>query len=204
MLGTDENGREVSSRTVYGARVLLAAGVFSVGIAITLGVASGLTSGYYGGRIDNWIMRGMDALLAFPTLVLALAIAASLGPGPRNAMIDIGIIHTPVFARLTRGQVLSIRELEFVEAARTLGTGHLRIMLRHILSDVTAPIIVQASLSVELAILADAMLSFPGLGVQPPDPSWGSMVGRGKHYLEQAPWLPFVPGYGDSAGSPGL
>ena len=194
LLGTDENGRDVLSRVLYGARVSLAAGVFSVGIAVTLGVASGLISGYFAGRVDNVIMRGMDALLAFPTLVLALAITAALGPGLRNAMIAIGIVYTPVFSRLTRGQVLSVREREFVEAARTLGAGHGRIMLRHIFPNVTAPLIVQASLSVALAILAEATLSFLGLGVQPPDPSWGSMVSRGKDYLEQAPWLAFAPG----------
>ena len=194
LLGTDENGRDVLSRVLYGARVSLAAGVFSVAIAVGLGVVTGLISGYFGGRADNWIMRAMDALLAFPTLVLALAITAALGPGLRNAMIAIGIVYTPVFARLTRGQVLSVREREFVEAARTLGAGHVRIMLRHVFPNVTAPLIVQASLSVALAILAEATLSFLGLGVQPPDPSWGSMVSRGKDYLEQAPWLAFAPG----------
>ena len=194
LLGTDENGRDVLSRVLYGARISLAAGVFSVAIAVGLGVVAGLISGYFGGRTDNWIMRAMDALLAFPTLVLALAITAALGPGLRNAMIAIGIVYTPVFARLTRGQVLSVREREFVEAARTLGAGHGRIMLRHIFPNVTSPLIVQASLSVALAILAEATLSFLGLGVQPPDPSWGSMVSRGKDYLEQAPWLAFAPG----------
>ncbi|MGE3267989.1 MAG: ABC transporter permease [Chloroflexota bacterium] len=193
-LGTDENGRDVLSRILYGARISLSAGLFSVAIALALGVTSGLTSGYFGGRVDNLIMRAMDALLAFPTLVLALAITAALGPGLRNAMIAIGIVYTPIFARLTRGQVLSVREREFVEAARTLGAGHLRIMARHILPNVTAPLIVQVSLSIALAILAEATLSFLGLGVQPPEPSWGSMVSRGKDYLDLAPWLAFAPG----------
>ena len=194
LLGTDENGRDVLSRVLYGARVSLAAGIFSVSIALVLGVLSGIVSGYFAGRLDHVIMRVMDALLAFPTLVLALAITAALGPGLRNAMIAIGIVYTPLFARLVRGQVLSVREREFVEAARTVGAGHGRIMLRHILPNVMAPIIVQVSLSIALAILAEATLSFLGLGVQPPEPSWGSMVSRGKDYLDQAPWLAFAPG----------
>jgi len=194
LLGTDENGRDVLSRILYGTRVSLAAGIFSVAIALCLGVTTGLVSGYFGGKVDNVIMRFMDALLAFPTLVLALAITAALGPGLRNAMIAIGIVGMPIFARLTRGQVLSVREREFVEAARTLGAGHVRIMLQHILPNVTAPLIVQASLSVAVAILAEATLSFLGLGVQPPEPSWGSMVSRGKDYLDLAPWLAFAPG----------
>ncbi len=193
-LGTDENGRDVLSRILYGTQVSLMAGIFSVTIALVMGVTSGLVSGYFGGRTDNLIMRAMDALLAFPTLVLALAITAALGPGLRNAMIAIGIVYTPIFARLTRGQVLSVREREFVEAARTLGAGHIRIMMSHILPNVVAPLIVQVSLSIALAILAEATLSFLGLGVQPPQPSWGSMVSRGKDYLDQAPWLAFAPG----------
>jgi len=194
LLGTDENGRDVLSRVLYGARVSLAAGIFSVAIALVLGIASGLASGYFAGRLDHVIMRVMDALLAFPTLVLALAITATLGPGLRNAMIAIGIVYTPIFARLVRGQVLSVREREFVEAARTIGAGHLRIMLRHILPNVTAPIVVQVSLSIAFAILSEATLSFLGLGVQPPEPSWGSMVSRGKDFLDRAPWLAFAPG----------
>jgi peptide/nickel transport system permease protein len=193
-LGTDENGRDVLSRILYGTRISLAAGIFSVSIALILGITTGLLSGYFGGKVDNIIMRFMDALLAFPTLVLALAITAALGPGLRNAMIAIGIVGTPIFARLTRGQVLSVREREFVEAARTLGAGHLRIMLTHILPNVMAPLIVQMSLSVAVAILAEATLSFLGLGVQPPEPSWGSMVSRGKDHLDLAPWLAFAPG----------
>ena len=194
LLGTDENGRDVLSRILYGTRISLAAGIFSVSIALLLGVTTGLVSGYFGGKVDNVIMRFMDALLAFPTLVLALAITATLGPGLRNAMIAIGIVGMPIFARLTRGQVLSVREREFVEAARTIGAGHVRIMARHILPNVTAPLIIQASLSVAVAILSEATLSFLGLGVQPPEPSWGSMVSRGKDYLDLAPWLAFAPG----------
>jgi peptide/nickel transport system permease protein len=194
LLGTDENGRDVLSRILYGTQVSLAAGLFSVTIALSLGVTIGLVSGYFGGRVDNVLMRCMDALLAFPTLVLALAITATLGPGLRNAMIAIGIVGTPIFARLTRGQVLSVREREMVEAARTIGASHVRIMVKHILPNVMGPLIVQISLSVAVAILAEATLSFLGLGVQPPQPSWGSMVSRGKDYLDLAPWLAFAPG----------
>jgi peptide/nickel transport system permease protein len=194
LLGTDENGRDVLSRILYGTQVSLAAGIFSVTIALSLGVTIGLVSGYFGGRVDNVLMRCMDALLAFPTLVLALAITATLGPGLRNAMIAIGIVGTPIFARLTRGQVLSVREREMVEAARTIGASHVRIMVKHILPNVMGPLIVQISLSVAVAILAEATLSFLGLGVQPPQPSWGSMVSRGKDYLDLAPWLAFAPG----------
>ena len=194
LLGTDENGRDVLSRILYGTQVSLAAGLFSVAIALSLGVTIGLVSGYFGGRVDNVLMRCMDALLAFPTLVLALAITATLGPGLRNAMIAIGIVGTPIFARLTRGQVLSVREREMVEAARTIGASHVRIMVKHILPNIMGPLIVQISLSVAVAILAEATLSFLGLGVQPPQPSWGSMVSRGKDYLDLAPWLAFAPG----------
>jgi peptide/nickel transport system permease protein len=194
LLGTDENGRDVLSRILYGARVSLSAGLISVSIALTLGVTAGLVSGYFGGKVDHVIMRCMDALLAFPTLVLALAITATLGPGLRNAMIAIGIVGMPIYSRLTRGQVLSVREREMVEAARTIGASHVRIMFRHILPNVTGPLIVQSSLSIAVAILAEATLSFLGLGVQPPDPSWGSMVSRGKDYLDMAPWLAFAPG----------
>ena len=194
LLGTDELGRDTLSRAVYGTQVSLQVGIIAVGISLLVGGGLGLVAGYLRGMTDAVIMRVMDGLLAFPTLVLALAITASLGPGLRNAMIAIGIVGTPIFARLTRGQVLSVREREFVEAARTIGAGHLRIMLQHVLPNVMAPLIVQMSLSVAVAILAEATLSFLGLGVQPPEPSWGSMVSRGKDYLDLAPWLAFAPG----------
>lgn len=194
LLGTDENGRDILARIIYGTRISLLAGVISVGIALVVGVSLGLISGYFRGRTDGLLMRMMDALLSFPELLLALAITAALGPGLRNAMIAIGVVYTPIYARLTRGQVLSVREREYIESARASGAGHLRIMLRHILPNVTAPLIVQASLSVALAILAEASLSFLGLGVQPPEPSWGSMVNTGKNYLDQAPWMAFAPG----------
>ncbi len=194
LLGTDELGRDVFSRLLFGARVSLTAGVVAVGLALVLGVSLGLVAGYFGGRVDGLIMRAMDGLLAFPELVLALAITGALGPSLRNALIAIGIVYTPRFARLTRGQTLSVRHRDFVEAARALGAGSTRIMLRHVLPNIVAPIIVQASLSVALAILAEASLSFLGLGVQPPEASWGVMVNAGKDYLDLAPWASFAPG----------
>lgn len=194
LLGTDENGRDVLARVIYGSRISLQAGLISVGLALVIGVSLGLLAGYFRGWTDSLIMRSMDALLSFPELLLAVSITAVLGPGLRNAMIAIGVVYTPIYARLTYGQVLSVREREYVEAARAGGAGHLRVMVRHILPNVMAALIVQASLSVALAILAEASLSFLGLGVQPPEPSWGTMVNTGKNYLDMAPWMAFAPG----------
>jgi ABC-type dipeptide/oligopeptide/nickel transport system permease subunit len=194
VLGTDHLGRDVLSRVVHGARVAVLAGVVSVGIAILFGAVIGLVAGYWGGWTDDVLMRLVDALWAFPTLVLALAIAASLGPGLTNAMIAVGIVFTPAFARLVRGQALSIREREFAVAARALGAGPLRMMLFHIWPNVLGPIIVQASLMIPQAIIAEATLSFLGLGVEPPNPSWGSMLRQAYQYIERAPWLSLIPG----------
>jgi peptide/nickel transport system permease protein len=194
LMGTDHLGRDVLSRVIHGARVAVLAGVVSVGIAILFGVMMGLTAGYWGGWVDDVLMRVVDALWSFPTLVLALAIAASLGPGLANAMIAIGIVFTPAFARLVRAQALSIREREFAMAARALGAGPLRMMLCHIWPNVLGPIIVQSSLMIPQAIIAEATLSFLGLGIEPPNPSWGSMLRQAYQYIERAPWLSLFPG----------
>ncbi len=194
LLGTDDLGRDILSRLVYGARVSLLVGLLSVGISLVAGVSLGLVAGYRGGWLDEVIMRAMDGLLAFPALVLALAITAALGPSLRNAMIAIGVVGIPGFARLVRAQVLSLRAQEFVEAARAGGLGDARIVLRHIVPGTLAPIIVHASLRVAFAVLAEAGLSFLGLGVQPPTPSWGAMLSAGREYLETAPWLCMAPG----------
>ncbi len=194
LLGTDDLGRDILSRVLYGARVSLLVGVLAVGISLLAGVSLGLVAGYRGGWVDDVTMRVMDGLLAFPALVLALAITAALGPSLRNAMIAIGIVGIPGFARLVRGQVLSLRAQEYVEAARAAGLADGRIVVRHILPGTLAPIIVHASLRVAFAVLAEAGLSFLGLGTQPPTPSWGSMLNTGREYLEMAPWLSVAPG----------
>jgi len=193
-LGTDHLGRDELSRLLYGARVAVLAGAVSVGLAVLLGVIIGLMAGYWGGWVDDVLMRIVDALWAFPTLVLALAIAASLGPGLSNAMVAIGIVFTPAFARLVRAQALSVREREFASAARALGAGPLRMMLCHIWPNVLGPIIVQASLMIPQAIIVEASLSFLGLGIEPPNPSWGSMLRQAYQYIERAAWLSLFPG----------
>jgi peptide/nickel transport system permease protein len=195
LLGTDDLGRDVLSRVIYGSRVSLQVGLISIGVALLGGVTIGLIAGYWGGTVDNVLMRVMDAILAFPSLLLALAITAARGGGIGNAMIAIGIVYTPLFARLVRGQALTIRELDYVTAARTLGAGPSRMMFKHIWPNATAPIIVQASLSVSSAIITEASLSFLGVGVVPPTPSWGSMLSQGYNYLEQAPWLAIASGF---------
>jgi len=187
-LGSDDLGRDILSRIIFGARVSLMVGTIAIGIAAAAGVSLGLAAGFLGGRIDGLIMRVMDALLAFPAILLAIALMAVLGPSLENAMIAIGIISIPAFARITRANVLSLREQEFVEAARALGGGGLYLALVVILPNCLSPIIVQASLGVGNAILVEAALSFLGLGVQPPEPSWGSMLAFGRSLLGQAPW----------------
>ncbi|HTI54594.1 MAG TPA: ABC transporter permease [Verrucomicrobiae bacterium] len=194
LLGTDNVGRDVLSRVIWGTRVSLVAGLGSVGIAMLVGGLLGLLAGYAGGRVDGLVMRLMDAVLSFPPLVLALALGAVLGAGLSGVVIALGVVYTPTFARLMRGQVLSITAREYVDAARALGVPGWRIAWSHVLPNATAPIVVQASLSVAFAILAEASLSFLGLGVQPPAPSWGSMINAGRGYLQQAPWIVFGPG----------
>jgi len=193
-LGTDNLGRDVLSRLIYGARISVQAGLIATALSLGLGIVIGLVAGFSGGWLDNVLMRFVDGFLAFPDLVFLIAITAMLGPNLTNAMIAIGINGFPSFARLVRGEVLSVRELEYIEASHSVGARPVRIMFRHILPNITAPIIVWASLRVGTAILAEAGLSFLGLGVQPPTPSWGSMINLGNTYLEQAPWIALSSG----------
>jgi peptide/nickel transport system permease protein len=194
LFGSDELGRDVLSRVVWGARASILAGVVSVSISLALGVPIGMTAGYLGRWADALISRVTDAMLACPFLILAIALAAFLGPSLTNAMIAIGISATPVFIRLTRAQVLAAKSEDYVEAARALGNPHLRIALRHIFPNIIAPLIVQATLAIAAAVIAEASLSFLGLGQQPPSPSWGSMLNTARNYVDQAPWMAIWPG----------
>src|SRR5215472_3441671 len=192
--GTDDLGRDVLSRVIHGARASLLAGAISVGIALTVGVPLGLISGYRGGFVDALISRITDAMLACPFLILAIALAAFLGPSLGNAMIAIGVTATPIFVRLTRGQVMSVKVEDYVEAARAMGNPRWRIALFHILPNIMPALLVQATLSVAAAIIAEAALSFLGLGQQPPSPSWGSMLNAAQRFLTNAPWMAIWPG----------
>jgi peptide/nickel transport system permease protein len=194
LMGTDELGRDVFARVIWGARASILAGLVSVSIALTIGLPLGLMSGYMGGAVDGVLMRLIDAMLAIPFLILAIALAAFLGPSLTNAMIAIGVSQTPVFTRLTRGQVLSVKHEDYIEAARAVGNPHSRILFRHVLPNAMAPILVQATLATAAAIIAEASLSFLGLGQQPPAASWGSMLNTATHFLSQAPWMAVWPG----------
>jgi ABC-type dipeptide/oligopeptide/nickel transport system permease subunit len=194
LLGTDNVGRDVLSRVIWGTRVSLVAGLVSVVLAGVAGSVLGVVAGYCGGRVDGLVMRVMDAVLSFPPLVLALALGAILGAGLGGVLLALGVVYTPTFARLMRGQVLTITARDYVDAARGLGASGWRVALRHVVPNAINPIVVQASLSVAFAILAEASLSFLGLGVQPPQASWGSMINAGRGYLQQAPWIVFGPG----------
>jgi peptide/nickel transport system permease protein len=192
--GTDDLGRDILSRMIWGAQASLMAGVFSVAIAVLIGVPFGLVSGYFGGWIDMVISRITEAFLAMPFLITAIALAAFLGPSLTNAMIAIGLSAMPIFVRLTRGQVLAVKTEEYIEGARSVGLRHFSIITRYILPNVLAPILVQATLTIATAIIAEASLSFLGLGQQPPAPSWGSMLNVAKNFLSQAPWMAMWPG----------
>lgn len=192
--GADELGRDVLSRIIWGSRASILAGVVSVSISLALGVPIGMLAGYLGRWVDALISRITDAMLACPFLILAIAFAAFLGPSLTNAMIAIGVSATPIFIRLTRAQVLAAKSEDYVEAARALGNPHLRIALRHILPNIVAPLIVQATLAIAAAVIAEASLSFLGLGQQPPAPSWGSMLNTARNYVDQAPWMAIWPG----------
>jgi len=194
LLGTDEFGRDILSRLMHGATNSLRIALMSVTLACLLGATLGMTSGYIGGVFDNAMMRVMDLFFAFPAILLALTIVAALGPGAFNTILAISVVYTPIFARVARGPVLSLKNMEFVQAAQAIGTRHPRILLRHVLPNALAPIIVQITLALSWAMLTEAGLSFLGLGTIPPAPSWGSMLSESRKMMEIAPWMAVFPG----------
>ncbi len=193
-LGTDEFGRDIFSRIIYGSRISLQIGFVAVFISLVVGVSVGLAAGYYGGWIDMLVMRVMDLMLSFPYILLALVIMSILGPGIYNAMIAIGIVYVPQYARIVRSSVLSVKKKEYVLAARALGANDFRIILKHVFLNSMAPIIIQTTLSIGRAIINAAGLSFLGLGAQPPTPEWGAMLSNGQNFLRNAPWIATFPG----------
>ncbi len=195
IMGSDQFGRDIFSRVIRGTIYSLRVAIVSVTIATLLGTAIGMISGYVGGPLDNLIMRIMDVFFAFPAILLALAVVSALGPGPNNAIPAIAVVYTPIFARVARAPVLSVKEMEYVSAARCIGMRHVRILFRHIMPNALAPVLVTISLALSWALLTEAGLSFLGLGPQPPEPSWGLMLRDGRNLIEVAPWLAIFPGF---------
>ncbi|MDQ3467363.1 MAG: ABC transporter permease [Chloroflexota bacterium] len=194
LMGTDELGRDTFSRIVFGSRVSLQVGIIAVLIALVIGALLGIVAGFFGGRLDSWLMRGVDILFAFPGLVLAIVIAGLLGASRTNAMIAIGVVYAPAFARVIRGSVLSVMNEPYVEAGRVAGATNGRLVRQHVLPNIIAPLIVMTTVYLSSAILSEAALSFLGLGTQPPQPSWGGMLNLARTYMEISPWMAIFPG----------